>query len=233
MNKTVLYSICKNEEKSIEEWIKYHNYFDAICLLDTGSTDKTFEIASKFPIKMYSISYEKMDFGEAKNKAFELAKNIFPREECLYINLDIDEYLDELTFERMRKHWTSNYDGIEVIRTTKQEEKEDIKDRIIRIHSGNKNWKWNHVLHENLEFKGDANILNSEYTFLHRPDMSKNRNYGKLAENWIRYFLKAKINYEEVDRLLNTCLRSIYFKEDKNVDKEYILNIAEERLLSE
>ena len=233
ITKAVLYAICKNEENTILSWIDYHKYFDAIYLLDTGSTDSTIEKVKTQNIRIDCIPYDRMNFGDAKNIAFKRAQNIFPEEKCLYINLDIDEWLDELTFERMRKHWNPDYDGIEVTRTTKQPERKDIQDRIIRIHTGNFNWKWKHVLHENLEFEGDVNLLRSEYSFLHTPDMTRPRNYGKLAEDWIRYFLQADPNNSEIDRLLNTGLRSIYFNDKENMDENFILKTAEKRLLIE
>lgn len=239
--KAILYAICKNEGDKIIEWINYHKYFDAIYLLDTGSTDDTIAKVKSQNIKIDSVSYDKMDFGNAKNIAFRNAQIIFSKKNAdLYVNLDIDEWLDELTFERMRKHWNPDYDGIEVTRLTKQKHREDIQDRIIRIHTGSFHWEWKHVLHENLEFdcegleyEREENLLKSEYFFLHVPDMSKPRNYGKLAEDWIEYFLQNDPNNPEIDRLLNTCLRSIYFNDKENMNENFILEAAEKRLLIE
>lgn len=229
VTKTILYSICKNEENRVLHWLDYHKYFDAIFLLDTGSTDSTIEKIKSKNVNVESVPYDRMNFGNAKNTAFKRASQIFGEKDCLYINLDLDEYLDELTFERIRKHWTPEYDGIEVVRTTKQTGIDDIQDRIIRIHSGSFNWKWKHVLHENLEFD-KANLLRVDYSFVHVPDMSRPKNYGKLAEDWIRYFLKEDKSNPEIERLLNTALRSIYFKEN-NIDEDFILDIAKKRLL--
>ena len=233
ITKTVLYAICKNESKLVDEWLNCHKYFDSIYILDTGSTDDTIKKIKNHNVKVDTILYDRMNFSDAKNVAFEKAKAIFPNETCLYINLDIDEWLDELSFEKIRKPWTPDFDGIKLNRTTVQPGKLNIQDKIIRIHTGDSRWKWKHVLHESLEFDGEANLLESKYFFSHVPDMTKPRGYGKLAENWIRYFLQIDTNPDEVDRLLNTCLRNIYFEDKEDIDEDYILKIAEKRLLNE
>ena len=41
--KIAVYTICKNEESNVDAWIKSMSEADYICVLDTGSTDKTYE----------------------------------------------------------------------------------------------------------------------------------------------------------------------------------------------
>ena len=44
MNKKIaIYAICKNEIKFVDQWIKSMIEADYICVLDTGSTDGTYE----------------------------------------------------------------------------------------------------------------------------------------------------------------------------------------------
>ncbi len=81
--------IVKNEEKSLERCLKsYAPLMDEIIVVDTGSTDKTKEIAARFTDKIYDFEWIN-DFSAARNFSFEKAT-------CDYIfSADADEVLDE------------------------------------------------------------------------------------------------------------------------------------------
>ena len=81
--------IVKNEEKNLERCLKsYAPLMDEIIVVDTGSTDKTKEIASRFTDKIYDFKWVD-DFSAARNFSFEKAT-------CDYIfSADADEVLDE------------------------------------------------------------------------------------------------------------------------------------------
>lgn len=44
MKKICVYAICKNEKSNIEKWLTSMNEADYIVVLDTGSTDGTYEM---------------------------------------------------------------------------------------------------------------------------------------------------------------------------------------------
>ena len=46
--KIAIYAICKNEEQFVHQWIKSMWEADAICVLDTGSTDKTYDLLKEY-----------------------------------------------------------------------------------------------------------------------------------------------------------------------------------------
>ena len=81
--------IVKNEEKNLERCLKsYAPLMDEIIVVDTGSTDKTKEIASRFTDKIYDFKWVD-DFSAARNFSFGKAT-------CDYIfSADADEVLDE------------------------------------------------------------------------------------------------------------------------------------------
>ena len=65
--------ITKNEEKFISDAIKSALWADEVLILDSGSEDKTCEIAKKLGARVEYQSW--LGFGRQKQKAVELAKN--------------------------------------------------------------------------------------------------------------------------------------------------------------
>lgn len=87
--------IAKNEEKNMDAFlssIKEHmgNYPHEIVLVDTGSTDRTVEIARKYTDKIFSFTWIG-DFAAARNFSLSCAQNDW------VLVLDCDEYVDALS----------------------------------------------------------------------------------------------------------------------------------------
>ncbi len=82
--------IVKNEEKNLERCLSsYAPLMDEIIVVDTGSTDRTKEIAARFTDKIYNFEWIN-DFSAARNFSFEKAT-------CDYIfSADADEVLDDV-----------------------------------------------------------------------------------------------------------------------------------------
>ena len=96
----VTFSVCmivKNEERVLERCLNsIAELMDEIIIVDTGSTDKTKQIAGKFTDKIYDFTWTG-DFSKARNFAFEKAS-------CDYIySADADEILDEENREKLRQ----------------------------------------------------------------------------------------------------------------------------------
>lgn len=81
--------IAKNEEAYLEECLKRLTKYDwEIVIVDTGSTDRTLEIAQKYTSSVYSFTWMD-DFSAARNYSISKAKNDY------ILALDCDEYLEE------------------------------------------------------------------------------------------------------------------------------------------
>lgn len=74
--------ITRNEEKKIEERIKDLNFAKEIIVIDSGSTDKTVEIAKKLGAKIYPFA--KGNFQARRNKGAKEARH----EWLLYVDAD-------------------------------------------------------------------------------------------------------------------------------------------------
>ncbi len=68
----------KNEGKNIGKTLdvlfsqSYKNF--EVIIVDCGSTDRTLEVAQKYPVRIYEIELEKLSFGYALNYGFQIAK---------------------------------------------------------------------------------------------------------------------------------------------------------------
>ena len=114
VKKTFTLSLCiiaKDEEMFIEECIKsVYDLIDEIVLVDTGSQDRTVEIALKYGAKVYSIEWEN-DFSKAKNYAIENSTGDW------IIFLDADERLHPDDKEKLVNAITSCSEETEAVLT--------------------------------------------------------------------------------------------------------------------
>lgn len=102
--------IVKNEENNLKKCLKNAKiYADEIIIVDTGSKDKTKEIAKEFTDKIFDFEWCD-DFSKARNYSFEQATSSY----CMW--LDADDFLtDESAFEI--KSWKDSNQECDVLMT--------------------------------------------------------------------------------------------------------------------
>lgn len=101
--------IVKNEEKILDRCLScVADLMDEIIIVDTGSTDRTKEIAAKYTDKIYDFEWI-FDFSAARNYAFSKATGDY-----IY-SADADEVLDETNRERFRILKENLYPEIEIV----------------------------------------------------------------------------------------------------------------------
>ena len=70
--KVAIYTIALNEEIHVERWYNSSKEADYHIIADTGSSDRTVEIANSLGIQVHHISIKPWRFDDARNAALAL-----------------------------------------------------------------------------------------------------------------------------------------------------------------
>lgn len=87
--KIAVYTIAKNEEQFVERWAESCKDADYRFILDTGSTDKTVELARAAGVEVAVASISPWRFDDARN----ISLGLLPADIDMCIALDMDEVL--------------------------------------------------------------------------------------------------------------------------------------------
>lgn len=102
--KTAVYTILKNEKKYIEKWLYYAEPFDYRVLLDTGSTDGSWELLQEYAAKDPNLIIEQKTFDPWR---FDTARKynlaMIPEDVVWCLSPDLDEYFSKNTHDEMER----------------------------------------------------------------------------------------------------------------------------------
>ena len=173
--KICVYTIAKNEMKFINRWYNSVKEADYICVLDTGSTDGSFETFQSLNIITKQKKYKNFRFDIARNDSLKL----IPKDADICVCIDLDEFFNpgwsntlkqnwqkDTTRARYRYTWNFNPDG-----------SEGVVFMADKIHK-NRLFKWINPVHEILQPINNSaqNIINLPQIQLnHKADNSKPR----------------------------------------------------------
>ena len=176
--------IVKNEEKILEQCLNCVKEFaDEIIIVDTGSSDKTVELAKKFTDKVYNFKWCN-DFSKARNFSFEKASLDYV---CW---LDADDYINKENLEKIKKLKNSNNNNADVYMCKygmcfdEQNNPQFIyyRERILRR---NLNFKWQGFIHEAICPVGEI-----EYTDILIEHHSREKSNPKRNLQIYQYHIK-------------------------------------------
>jgi len=167
---TSLCMIVKNEEKVLERCLNSaKDIVDEIIIVDTGSTDKTKEIANKFTSKVYDFKWID-DFAAARNYSFSKATKDF----ILWLDAD-DVILDEdkQKFIDLKNSLNSSIDIVMMKYNVGFDENGNVnfsyyRERLIKRE---KNYKWESPIHEVIVPSG--NLYYSNICITHKKEETK------------------------------------------------------------
>lgn len=156
--------IVKDEEETLERCLScVKTFVDEIIIVDTGSKDKTKEIAKSFNAKIYDFQWIN-DFSAARNYAFSKATGEYA------FWLDADDFITDENIEKLNKlvyTLDRSIDSVTMNYSLLRDEnnKTIYSLRRNRIVKRANNFAWIGRIHEFLDVKG--NILNSDITIHH------------------------------------------------------------------
>ena len=236
--KICVYAIAKNEIKFIDRWYESVKCADYVCVLDTGSTDGSFEKFKELGIICEQKIYNQFRFDVARNDSMKL----IPDDTDICVCLDIDEVIESGWTEILQKYWTPtttrakyrytwnfNPDGSEGVVFLSE-----------KIHA-NKIYQWKYPVHEILST--DQNEKFIELTNLqvnHHADNTKSRSsYLPLLElasqenpqddRTMHYLGREYMFYGDYDKAIETLkhhlsLPSATWNEERCASLRYIAN---------
>jgi glycosyltransferase involved in cell wall biosynthesis len=181
-----LITIMKNEEVGLHHYLsQYWSFFDEIVLVDTGSTDRSIELAEMFGAKVIKHKWTE-NFSDARNKALRAAR-------CDWItHIDIDEDIPEIQKVR-RMVESSSADGYMFYVNNILPNGKSAMSETVRIMRNHGKWYYTGYVHETVDESIKQNKLKvfrsttgiTHRGFLKAPDQMK----AKLA-NYLRMNLR-------------------------------------------
>ena len=151
--KLTVYAICKNEINNIKKWLESFGEADYVCILDTGSTDGTWEYLQEAKQQYNNLIIDQQIIKPWRyDKARNISMTLIPEDTTIFFMADLDEVIKEKGWtQKVKDVWDPQFDRGQytyhrdinengtIIRTIKE----------YRIHS--KNWhKWVNIVHEAL-----------------------------------------------------------------------------------
>lgn len=172
--------IVKNEEKLLARCLdSVADFMDEIIIVDTGSTDRTKEVAARYTDRIYDFVWVN-DFAAARNFAFSRASM-----EYIY-SADADEVLDEENRENFRRLKETLLPEIDIVQMyyANQLDFGTIYnfDRELRpkLFKRVRSFVWEEPIHEQIIL--EPVIYDSNVAILHLPDSNhKNRDLAAFA----------------------------------------------------
>lgn len=172
--KVAIYTIALNEEQFVERWYESAKDADYLLIADTGSTDKTVELAQKLGINVITVKVIPWRFDDARNAALAA----LPADIDMCISLDMDEIITPnwreplealwkkgVTRPKYKHIWSWNEDGTPGLEFAYD-----------HIHA-RKGYRWRHPVHEAISPYGIEEVqeFTADIETHHHPDPTKSR----------------------------------------------------------
>ncbi|MCG8332870.1 MAG: glycosyltransferase family 2 protein, partial [Proteobacteria bacterium] len=159
--------IVKNEEKVLTRCLdSVKDLVDEIIIVDTGSTDKTKDIALKYTSNLYDFEWID-DFAAARNYSFSKATMDY----ILWLDAD-DVFLEEdrIKFKQVKESMDSNIDVVMMKYNLVEDEGENLTISIFRerLIKRSNHFMWHEPVHEYLDI--DGKIANSNICVTHKSE---------------------------------------------------------------
>ena len=232
-NKVCVYAICKNESQFVEQFLNAAAEADYIVVLDTGSTDGTYE-ALKADSRVTRVEQKIITpwrFDVARNESMKL----IPDDANICVSVDFDEFYEPGWAEILREKWDDNKHCMAHYRYAWNHDEQGNPIKVFtyeKIHSRN-DWVWKYPVHETLTPVGASidpskilNLLEDNVYLHHFQDREKSRNsYLPLVE------LRAQENPDDIQTLIHLVHEYLYnqkYAECGNLVEKMLIQFKDE-----
>jgi glycosyltransferase involved in cell wall biosynthesis len=227
-NKICVYAICKNESKFVDKWLESMSEADYVVVLDTGSTDGTYEML-KEDKRVYRVEQKQITpwrFDTARNESMKL----IPEDANILLCTDLDEILESGWGDIIRNTWDDDLHVRGWYKYIWKHNGNGDPERVFhydKLH--NRNYHWKSIVHEMLvsdvyseEYERNhiCYLFDSGVTLHHYPDPTKSRaNYLPMlkirceeepddynAKIYLAHELCYRSKYEESTELLKSLI---------------------------
>lgn len=245
--KTAVYTILKNEKKYIEKWMYYASKFDYRVLLDTGSTDGSWELLQEYAKKDPNLIIEQKTFDPWR---FDVARNynmtMIPDDVVWCLSPDLDEYFSINTHDEMERIISAVPDITNIAC-----DRLDIYSSTVRVGPPNhiptnkihlkKDYRWNQPIYEHLSWihkdRYEKELYSDDIFLIHDQDFQKKERselYVKMLEEeyqtnptntWTLWYLLY--HYEKSQQLENYIKAGCDFiRYEKNKNSDWFKHVS-------
>lgn len=222
--KTAVYTILKNERKNIDRWLHYAKPFDYYVLLDTGSTDGSWEYLCDLAKNDPKFIIDRKDYADEFR--FDVARihnlGMVPHDVTWCLSPDLDEYYSINTHDEMERI----IDGVPNI-TCIACDRLDIYSPTVRVGPPNflptnkihkrEDYSWKERVYEHIcwitAFSKELELYSDDIFLIHDQDFNK-------AERSPLY-IKLMVDEWEVNptNVWNNWFLLYYYYQSKQLDK--------------
>ena len=233
--KIAVYGICKDEKKNIEKYIQCFSKADYLCILDTGSTDGTWEYLQEAAQKYSNLIIQQKTFTPWRyDSARNYSLTLVPDDTVIYFMADLDEIIKTENWPIIIKNaWNPLFSRGAYIYNRQVD---PVTDTIIqqfteyRIHS--KIWHYQGIVHEqlcditNMRMFYSDECIQVPLIVWHYPTNPNRIAYIELCEQGIQE--------EPLNWLMHLQLAAEYeiHEQYDNAIREYRIILAEQQNLS-
>ena len=179
--KICVYAICKNEEKFIKRWYDSMKEADKIFVLDTGSTDNSYDVLKELGVIVKKEKIKPWRFDVARNVSLDMVDE----DADICVCTDLDEVFEKGWRDKLEKIWDKDTTRASYTFNWSLDENNNpiISFYSDKIHS-RYGYKWTHPVHEVLKFDSvEKRVFDEKIVLNHYPDRSKSRgSYLPLLE---------------------------------------------------
>lgn len=224
--------IVKNEENALERCLQsISNVMDEIIIVDTGSVDRTKEVACKWTTHVFDFIWSD-DFSAARN--FSFTKSTM--EYILWLDADdviLSEDIQKLS--DLKKTISSDLDAVSMLYNCDFDDQGNVtlKVRRTRLVKREKNYQWEGCVHEDLKIDG-GKFIDSDITVTHKKNYvssDPNRNmkiYESLIAKGKKFTARDMLHYamelhqhRSYLRAIELYLQFMHMKELSDEDRIY------------